>query len=502
MNNLPTLFFIGGDTVKRKIVPILLIAILIINIIPVKKSYAWTGPAMRIVAGSTAEKVLIGMSEKAGMKFATKSARDKALRKWNMDLDELIRNNGNVETQRTYQEFIDQMNALDQKVVPIKGNTNYGQVVVDTAMFMVGLDILYDGYIDIHNAVLKNEYVDGYTQAFEDGNTYKTFGRYHYELEDRTPGSKVKEVRMYRDDVDTGQLINFGYGFYASQAVSYYMTLVNGIDGAGNPYSKLETRFVGPYAGDGEHSTKVYTQINQFSLDKKLDFSVPATETWIPKTDELPDLSPLPPAIMPLTEPGISPVPIEVPDSIPDETSITIPINDPMPIDPLNDPIKENEKEPDTGGQPDTGTNPNPDTGTDTGTNLTPKPNKDVLPQPAPLPELEPTVPGDETPTDEDTPTKRPGDTKDRWSQLVTNKFPFSLPWDLADMISSLMADPKRPNVKVDITRSFAGKEVNIKFSHDFKWMDDWIGFTRIFILIGFSVFLITSTRKLLGGGQ
>lgn len=136
---------------------------------------------------------------------------------------------------------------------------------------------------------------------------------------------------------------------------------------------------------------------------------------------------------------------------------------------------------------------------------LTPKPNPDgsPLPQPDPLPtpESAPTEPATPPATD-DPPVTNPGDTQNRWGKLVTTKFPFSLPWDIANMISPLTADPVRPSVKVDKSFDVFGKEVPIRFSHNFAWMDDYIVYFRTFILIGFNIFLITGTRKLMGGGQ
>lgn len=83
-------------------------------------------------------------------------------------------------------------------------------------------------------------------------------------------------------------------------------------------------------------------------------------------------------------------------------------------------------------------------------------------------------------------------------SSLVTTKFPFSLPWDFAHLLGLIAADPLRPEWEVNET--FMG--LPFQFSINLEWLDDWIGYFRTFILIGFGGFLIFNTRKLLGGGE
>lgn len=163
---------------------------------------------------------------------------------------------------------------------------------------------------------------------------------------------------------------------------------------------------------------------------------------------------------------------------------------------------------PDTGEEdiividPETG-EPVPDDTPDpiAGTPVVEDPDPTAPPDPEPLPE-KPIVPPDTgtgTPTpDPDDPTKKPDEEANRWKNLITTQFPFSLPWDIYAMLEVLMANPVRP--EVDIDETFMG--IDFKFKHDFAWMDDWAPFFRTFILISFSIFLILSTRRLMGGGQ
>lgn len=132
-----------------------------------------------------------------------------------------------------------------------------------------------------------------------------------------------------------------------------------------------------------------------------------------------------------------------------------------------------------------------------------PNPSPSPAPQPAPLPPKTEAPPTSGEEPDPDSPNRNPDDDGNRFGALVTNKFPFSLPWDIYNMIAAVVAEPERPEVKVDLSgQTFMGISAPIKFSHDFKWMDDYAPFMRTFILIGFTIFLIISTRRLMGGGQ
>jgi hypothetical protein len=109
---------------------------------------------------------------------------------------------------------------------------------------------------------------------------------------------------------------------------------------------------------------------------------------------------------------------------------------------------------------------------------------------------------GEETATEEGAPTKTPEAEANRWKELVTTKFPFSLPWDLYAILSVLNAEPQKPVLKLDATGRIAGVTVPLKFTQNIDFLDPYMPFLRTFILIGYVLFLIFSTRKLLGGGQ
>lgn len=83
-------------------------------------------------------------------------------------------------------------------------------------------------------------------------------------------------------------------------------------------------------------------------------------------------------------------------------------------------------------------------------------------------------------------------------STLVTTRFPFSLPWDIYRVLGVLNAPAKTP--VIDVNQNFMG--MPFKFKYSFAWLDPYIPWFRSILLIGFVIFLITGTRKLLGGAQ
>lgn len=73
----------------------------------------------------------------------------------------------------------------------------------------------------------------------------------------------------------------------------------------------------------------------------------------------------------------------------------------------------------------------------------------------------------------------------------VTEKFPFSLPWDIGRLINKFDVEPKAPIFELPL--------VDEKISLDLTIFDEWANIGRFFILIGFVLSLILISTKLLG---
>lgn len=90
------------------------------------------------------------------------------------------------------------------------------------------------------------------------------------------------------------------------------------------------------------------------------------------------------------------------------------------------------------------------------------------------------------------------GDWPDSLGKIVTTRFPFSLPWDLYRVIALFNATPITPVFKIDT--KFMG--MDYKFEYGLGWLDPYIPWFRGFLIAGFVIFLIQSTRNLLGGAK
>lgn len=81
----------------------------------------------------------------------------------------------------------------------------------------------------------------------------------------------------------------------------------------------------------------------------------------------------------------------------------------------------------------------------------------------------------------------------------LTKTFPFSLPWDLQNAVSSMgVSSTTPPSYPVDLG-SFFGKDISVNITVPSEW-DKYLPYIRTLILIFFSVGLIYATRRLLGG--
>lgn len=112
----------------------------------------------------------------------------------------------------------------------------------------------------------------------------------------------------------------------------------------------------------------------------------------------------------------------------------------------------------------------------------------DVLPDTANPPVDPPTEPGEWD--------------KTKWvvpADVIKNKFPFSIPWDLKNAVTSLTATPQAPRWIIDFPSNVfvGGGQIDI----DFRQFESWAKIIRWGVLIFFNVFLILSTRKIIGAG-
>lgn len=82
-------------------------------------------------------------------------------------------------------------------------------------------------------------------------------------------------------------------------------------------------------------------------------------------------------------------------------------------------------------------------------------------------------------------------------ADVLKNKFPFSIPWDLKNAVSGLAASPVAPKWTINFPSNIfvGGGQLVI----DFAQFETWAMIVRWGILIIFNIFLILSTRKIIG---
>lgn len=80
----------------------------------------------------------------------------------------------------------------------------------------------------------------------------------------------------------------------------------------------------------------------------------------------------------------------------------------------------------------------------------------------------------------------------------ATQKFPFSLPWDLAYLVGCLRAEPKPPVFEYEIGGVFGGA----KFRVDMTFLDPIMPFVRSMQVIAFCALLVIATSRLFGGAK
>lgn len=82
---------------------------------------------------------------------------------------------------------------------------------------------------------------------------------------------------------------------------------------------------------------------------------------------------------------------------------------------------------------------------------------------------------------------------------LFTNKFPFSLPWDLFESFRSFNTGPGSEEHKV-FTFDLSSTMLQQSFNVNLEWFEEYIPIIKMVELAIFDIGLILGTRKLLGG--
>lgn len=112
-------------------------------------------------------------------------------------------------------------------------------------------------------------------------------------------------------------------------------------------------------------------------------------------------------------------------------------------------------------------------------------------------PDEKPPSTDDGLPPDKDKNKKKLEDESKKLGNLVTTRFPFSLPWDFIAMIKLIYADPMTPKWEVRGT-----DKIPLNFDINLSFLDPYISWFRGFILIGFVISVIFMHGRFMGGSQ
>lgn len=80
---------------------------------------------------------------------------------------------------------------------------------------------------------------------------------------------------------------------------------------------------------------------------------------------------------------------------------------------------------------------------------------------------------------------------------LFKEKFPFCLPWDVYNVFANLVAEPEAPVFEIPMKWEFLDIDYTLKI--DFSMFDEIAKISRFFSSLGFVVFLILISRKVIG---
>lgn len=85
-------------------------------------------------------------------------------------------------------------------------------------------------------------------------------------------------------------------------------------------------------------------------------------------------------------------------------------------------------------------------------------------------------------------------------AQDLTERFPFSIPWDLQRMLSIFNTDPETPKFDIDIKKyvEIDGKTMGMKWTLDFSFLDPLAAVGRWFLIIVFDIAMILAIRKIM----
>lgn len=446
-----------------------------------------------VVSGANVLKgAVISSMESAGVKFANKEAKERAFDAWNMKAyekwkaDEAAGKNAdlwahfNAETTKIANSHVN--------VLPDK--PGFGNLLLNSTWFGMAISIGAEVGFAIedaqHNAKVM-EYLSTDKKTFQGVSYSNAFGM-------TVDATSTPSSATYKSYYIGDRPIGFVQSDYVYNDGGVYIEIIDF-----EPYSDTETIIKLEVSTVSSLEYKLSLQELLINND---NMPIPGAYPYQykPPAGDRPAIAPNPyiePLITP--KPDIGSVPAIMPSSEP--VPVVIPIGDPFGDNPHIDPYKPPGTDPgkDPGKEP--GTDPGKDPGTDPGTD----PGKDPGTDPGKDPGKEPgTDPGGGDPKDPDDETPDKDKNKQdleneskKLGQLVTTRFPFSLPWDFVALVKLLYAEPMTPRWEIKGT-----DKIPLNFEINLEFLDPYIGWFRGFVLIGFIAQVIFMHSRFMGGSK
>lgn len=281
---------------KKILISLMIFTIFFISI--PKKNVSANPVLARVVGGSVGERVLVAVAEKAGQRYGTKKASKQAVERWNMELYEDLQNNHSTIDLTNAEAF---KNLSKADIVPIEGKPGFGKVLISSAMFLTGADIMTDVYHSILTAYNKAEMLEtiaDLTTKVEEGKIISSYGGasamiqygyWHFGVPNRftslaTPSYMNPQKPLI---IDIKKIVRNEY--WKTIALTFSAT---GIDQYNNPYT-LDNRELDLTISDlTEEFNLVKSKVEALPNIQEVPWLQPFKETgatpqWFPKTVEV-----------------------------------------------------------------------------------------------------------------------------------------------------------------------------------------------------------------------
>lgn len=450
---------------KTKHFKLILILFVLLSTTLVYKPYEVK--AISVIGSNAIKSAIIGSMEKGGINFTSKTAKEKAADAWNLKAyekwkaDEVAGKNADLWA--AYETFT--LNPPTPQPIPDK--PGFGRILLDATIFGMAIGIGADiGYAiqdaqynnnamkymasDIKNIPV-NAYLNTYLNVTKtptiSGSDYAT----QYNIGNPPHGLIVTSYTKIENDPAMWMKINKIEEQYTGNFKLYYTVTAY----------RDRNGYVVTENGNTIVNKTVIENISNSTPIKTYDYE--------PLIDDVPSIQP-----NPHIEPLIAPDPdlAVIPELIPDKQIEVI-----VPLEPDVEPFWEGEIN--TPYEPTPGTDPGTEPGTDPGK------------EPEPVSKEEFT----------NTQTQNIKESSEGFVPMITNQFPFSLPWDFYHLFNLIAAEPKTPKWEID-TSNVAEGQYPIKFKIDLTFLDPYAPWFRAFILIGFAISVIFMHRSLVGGAK